>query len=103
MKKGTRMQPEGKKSGLTGILVKLVLIAMIIYAGVTLHGLYQQIQSAEAQRTQLMSEVQTYENENAVLSMDIEHAEDPDKLEKVARDELGMVKNGEKVFFDTTY
>ena len=30
----------------------------------------------------------------------LEHSDDPDALEDLARDKLGLVKPGEKVFYD---
>ena len=89
--------------GAAGILVKVVLIAVLVYAGVTLYDLQQQIQVARAQEAQLTAQVQSLEDENNALRSDIAAAGDQDKLEEVARDELGMVKSGEKVFYDTNY
>lgn len=89
--------------GAAGILVKVVLIAVLVYAGVTLYNLQQQIQVAKAQEAELTAQVESLEDENNALRSDIAAAGDQDKLEDVARDELGMVKSGEKVFYDTNY
>ena len=95
---------EGKaKSGAVGILVKLVLLALMIYAGITLYNQQGSIQTAEAQQAQLSAKVQEMEDKNAALRADIAAADDPDKLEEIARNKLGMVKSGEKVFYDTGY
>lgn len=92
-----------KKSGAAGVLVKLVLIALLIYAGTTLYHLQGQIQVARGEEAALAAQVQSLADENESLRADIAAAGDPEKLEEVARDELGMVKNGEKVFYDTSY
>lgn len=89
--------------GAAGILVKVVLIAVLVYAGVTLYNLQQQIQTAREQEAQLTAQVESLEDKNNALRSDIAAAGDQDKLEEVARDELGMVKSGEKVFYDTNY
>ena len=95
---------EGKaKSGAAGILVKLVLLALMIYAGITLYNQQGAIQTAEAQQAQLSARVQELADKNAALRADIAAADDPDKLEEIARNKLGMVKSGEKVFYDTGY
>ena len=99
--KHTTNPASAKRSGVAGILVKLVLIALLIYAGVTLYNLQQQIQSAKEQETQLTAQVQDLEDRNSALRADIAAAGDQEKLEDVARDELGMVQSGEKVFYDT--
>ena len=99
--KHTTNPASAKRSGIAGILVKLVLIALLIYAGVTLYNLQQQIQSAKEQEIQLTAQVQDLEDRNSALRADIAAAGDQEKLEDVARDELGMVQSGEKVFYDT--
>ena len=89
--------------GAAGILARVILIVLLVYAAVTLYNLQQQIQSAKEQETQLTAQVQDLEDRNSALRADIAAAGDQEKLEDVARDELGMVKSGEKVFYDTNY
>ena len=101
--RGTQTQARKTRSGAAGILVKLVLIALMIYAGITLYNLQGLIQAAEAQQSQLSAQVQSLEDKNSALRADIAAADDPEKLEEIARDKLGMVKSGEKVFYDTSY
>ena len=98
--KRNQAAPNAKRSALVGILVKLVLIALLIYGGVTLYSLQSQIQAAQAQEAELTARAQSLEDENNALRADIAAADDPDKLEDVAREELGMVQSGEKVFYD---
>ena len=101
--RGTQTQARKTRSVAVGILVKLVLIALMIYAGITLYNLQGLIRTAEAQQAQLAAQVQSLEDENSALRADIAAADDPEKLEEIARDKLGMVKSGEKVFYDTSY
>ena len=37
-----------------------------------------------------------------VLQYQIDHSEDDDMIESVAREKLGLVKPGEKIFYDTS-
>ena len=101
--KDSQTQVRKKKSGAAGILVKLVLIALMVYAAVTLYHLQSQIQMAEVQQARLSAQVQSLEDENGALRADIAAADDTEKLEEIARDKLGMVKSGEKVFYDAGY
>ena len=101
--KKTQARGGKAKSGAVGILVKLVLLALMIYAGITLYNQQGAIQTAEAQQAQLSARVQELADKNAALRADIAAADDPDKLEEIARNKLGMVKSGEKVFYDTGY
>lgn len=100
MKDNTRQQKSKKSTGFTGLLIKLVLVALMIYAGITLYNLQGQIQNAMAQEEQLSGQVEKLRSENSTLRADIAAAGDQEKLEEVARDKLGMVKSGEKVFYD---
>ncbi len=92
-----------KKSGAAGILIWLILIALMIYAAATLCQLQERIAAAESQEAAVAAQVEELRGENESLRSDIASAGDPEKLEEVARNELGMVKNGEKVFYDTNY
>lgn len=89
------------KSGAAGILTKVVLVAVLAYAGATLLHLQNQLQTAREQETQLAAQVQELQDKNNALRSDIAASGDPDKLEDVARSELGMVESGEKVFYET--
>ena len=93
---------QGKKRkkgfGAAGLLVRLVLIAVLVYTGVTLYHLRQQIDAAQAQETLLTTQVQELKDKNSALRADIDAAGDPDKIKEVARNQYGYVENGEKVF-----
>lgn len=87
--------------GAAGILAKLILAALAVYAVVTLVQLQEQIQTAREKETYLTAQVQGLTDQNEALRSDIASAGDQEKLEGVARKALGMVKSGEKVFYDT--
>lgn len=101
MKTGAAQMRKSKKHvGLAGILARLVLVALMVYAGITLYNLQGQIRSAAAQQAQLSAQVTALQDENSALRADIAAAGEQEMLEEVARDKLGMVKSGEKVFYD---
>lgn len=85
-----------------GILTKLVIAALLLYGGATLVTQYAKI--AEAQETQ--SQLQEQENQmiqgNAELEYEIKHANDPDTIESIAREKLGLVMPGERIFYDVS-
>ena len=66
----------------SSLLVKLVILILVVYATVTLVRLRSQINEKEAEAAGLTSSIA------------------PDGLEQVARDQLGMVSEGEIVFED---
>lgn len=84
----------------TGIFTKIVIIALVAYATVSLLRLKTRLAQAEAYQAQLEEEVSRTEQENAGLSYEIEHSADDSTIEDIARDKLGLVKPGEKIFYD---
>jgi cell division protein FtsB len=81
-------------------LTKIVVLALLIYLSITLLDLRSQIRTAEAERDARQQEVNAQIQTNAALSSMLENSDDPDALEDLARDKLGLVKPGEKVFYD---
>lgn len=83
-------------------IVILILVLMIIGA-VTLIRAKTQLRDLQAQTETLRREVTQTVEENAALNYKIEHSDDPEMLEQAAREELGLVKPGDKVFYDTNH
>lgn len=88
------------KTKKAGLVTKIVVLALLIYLSITLLDLRSQIRTAEAERDIRQQEVNAQIQTNAALSSMLEHSGDPDALEDLARDKLGLVKPGEKVFYD---
>ena len=84
------------------IFTKIVILALILYAGVSLSGTKDRIARAEAERAQLQEQVDAALQENAELRYDIEHAGDPETIAEIARTKLGLVMPGEKIFYDVS-
>ena len=82
------------------IFTKIVILALIVYATVMLVNTRQQAARAEADRAALQAQVDAMLRENAELQYDIEHADDPEVIAGIARSKLGLVKPGEKIFYD---
>lgn len=84
------------------LLTKVLVLTLLAGIGWQLVHLQDQVQAAEAQRDQLAGQVQAQQQENDALAADIAEGATPEKIEELARDELGMVKDGERVFVDTS-
>lgn len=80
-------------------LTKLVVLALLIYMATSLLGLRTQLQSYLEKKGELAGEVAQLRQANAQLADALEHKDDPDVLESVAR-EKGYVKSGERLFID---
>ena len=64
--------------------------------------IHAETKSLEAQISQLEQQAQELTEENAALEYQIAHSEDDETKEEIARDKLGLVKPGEKIFYDTS-
>ena len=81
------------------LLTKLVITVLLIYMATSLLDLRGQIQTAQVQRDTLARQVSDQRLENQELEAAIENSDDPDTLERVAR-EKGYVKQGETLYID---
>ena len=82
-KKKTRVSP----------LTRVVILVLLAALGWQLYGL-----RAQTERDQYAAQVAEQKRENAALEADIAEGPTEEKLQEIARDELGLVKPGEYVF-----
>lgn len=82
-----------------GFLTKIVVLILLIYMATTLLNLRGRIRSAEAQRDTLTQQVADQKLENQELADAVENSDDPEMLEKVAR-EHGYAKKDEIIIYD---
>ena len=73
----------------------LVLLAAILWQ---LYDLQGQLAGAQEERDRYAGLVAAQEQENAALEADIAEGPTDEKLQEIARDELGLVKPDEYVF-----
>lgn len=77
------------------LLAYVVIIAVLFFAG---DNGYLKIKELEAKRVELQSKIDQLRNEKTILTMKIDNAKkDPFWTEKVVREELDLVKDGEIV------
>lgn len=86
-----------KKAG-SGLMAKLVILVLIVLIGWQLYGLQDQLTAAQAERDRYQTEVETLRQENDALAADIAEGTTQEKMEEIARKELGIVTPGEYVF-----
>ena len=85
----------------TSFLAKLLIAVLVIYALITLVRLQDKINTAEAEAEALRSAVQYAEQEKAGLEQAIDKLGSEESIKRIAREQLGMVSEGEKVFYDS--
>jgi cell division protein FtsL len=89
-----------KRHGKAGLLFGVLVVVLLAALGWQLWRLQGQLSSARAQQEQLQSQVDEKQAENDALAQDIAEGGSQEKKEQIARDELGVVSPGEKVFYD---
>ena len=89
-----------KRHGKAGLLFGALVILLLAALGWQLWRLQGQLSGARAQQAQHQAEVDGKQAENEALEQDIAEGGSQEKKEQIARDELGVVSPGEKVFYD---
>ena len=93
-KKRTEKKPRPK----AGLLTKFVIVILLAAMGWQLYNLKDQLRSAEAEKAAYQQLVAAQQQKNDALAADIAEGPTPEKIEEIARNELGYVKPGEYVF-----
>lgn len=91
-----------KKQVKAGFFTKLLIFILITALGWQLYRLHDQVQTAEAQKTQLSAQVEEQQQKNDSLQKSINNGGSKEEMEQIARDELGLVSPGERVFYDVS-
>ena len=92
-----------KRKKRTGVLVVLFVLILLFAVGYPLMSIRAKLASAEAEQSVLAERVARQEQENRSLEAALERAEDPEYLQQLARDQLGMVSPGQKDFYDVSH
>ena len=84
----------------SSIYIRIVILALIVYAAVSISTTQSKIEQAQADQALLQAKVDRALQTNAELEYDIAHANDDETIQEIARAKLGLVLPGEKIFFD---
>ena len=84
----------------SSLLVKLVILILVVYATVTLVSLRKQITEKNEQEAILNSSIAATQQENNRIQDSIDALGTDAGVGAVARDKLGMVDEGDIVFYD---
>ena len=82
-----------------GIFTKIIIVALLVYAVVSIISLRGRIDEAEASRASLEQQVEDQMAENESMKYDIKNSGDKSVVEDIAREKLGLVRPDEKVFY----
>lgn len=87
-----------KKTRVGGVVVALLLLSGVV--GMEIVHVYAQIDEARAQEQELYEQLEEQKRVNAGLAEDLSRADDPEFIKELARDELGLAEQGERIFYD---
>ncbi|MBQ7692656.1 MAG: septum formation initiator family protein [Oscillospiraceae bacterium] len=79
-------------------LIRIVLVALLLYAAVCLALSGRELYTAEAARAALRQELEAVERENLALDRKLREGWSAEELESLARERLGLVRPGDKIF-----
>ena len=83
-----------------GPLTKALLLILLLGISWQLYRLQGQVEAAQAEKDLLAAQVEVMRQENSTLAADIAAGGNQEKMEEIARNELGMVFPGEYVLCD---
>ena len=86
----------------SSFLTKLLVLLLVGGIGWQLFTLQEKVRDAQAEKAVLAAQVQAKQQENDALAADIAQGGSQEKMEEIARQELGLVYPGERVFYDTS-
>ena len=78
--------------------VLFLLCFVILMMGVMLRQMNGQLEHARSEQMHYAQRLATLQEQNAKLAEDIANSENQDLIEDIARNDLGMASQGEKIF-----
>lgn len=83
-----------------GWITGIVLAGLAAYGCVTLTSTNAKVNEAAKTEAELQQQVDRLLEENASLRHAIENQDDPDTIEDIAREKLGLVMPDEQIYYD---
>ena len=87
-----KRKPKGKTAA------RLVLLAAVSLEVARVYG--SRLPELRSKSQALDAQIQQTEKQNDVLRSDLDHEGDPDFIQGLARDDLGLASDGERIFYD---
>ena len=82
------------------LVVLLVLLAVV---SVELVRVYGQLDSRETEREDISQKLEEQKKENSDLESDLGKANDKEFIKGLAKDQLGLAEDGERIFYDVNH
>lgn len=85
----------------SSLITKLIILAVMIFAIITIVTLQPKINALQEERDALADEVAAIQQENLALEEDIAALGTDESTREIARERLNMVADGEIIYIDT--
>lgn len=82
----------------TGILTKIVIVVLVVYAVVSLFRISDRRAEAQSELEDLRRQQAAIAAENDKMQHAIDNKDDQEVIRDIARDELGMIDPGEEIY-----
>lgn len=89
-----------KRKKKVNIVAKCIIVCFAVYASFTLVSLQMQISEKKAEQRQLVAASEAQALENAEIKALLESPESDEYVARIAREKLGYISPGERVFID---
>ena len=86
----------------SGLLTRVLILILLVGICAQLYTLRGQVECAQTDQELLAAQVDAQRQANESLAADIAEGTTPEKMEELAREELGLVTPGEYVFYDVS-
>ena len=90
------------KTTKASLMTKVVIFILIVYLSISLLNLRSRVQTATDHYNDIQSQVVTQQAKNAAVEEHIRNSDDKETVLEIAKEKLGLVEEGEVVFYDTT-
>ena len=95
-----RQKKQPRQRVRASLFTKVLILVLLVGIGWQLVRLRDQVEAAEAEKARLETQIQAQQQENDALAADIAEGSTQEKMEEIARETLGLVYPGERVFID---
>ena len=94
---------QDKKKKRRAPITLVVLVVLVAVVSVELLRVYGQLGSAKTQRDTMGQQLEEQKKENSDLESDLGKANDKEFIKGLAKEQLGLAEDGERIFYDVNH
>lgn len=94
---------QDKKKKRRAPITLVMLVVLVAVVSVELLRVYGQLDSAKTQRDTMGQQLEEQKKENSDLESDLGKANDKEFIKGLAKDQLGLAEDGERIFYDVNH